>query len=272
MYEVGIFATGRGQGSRGLLEAVHAGIESGHLPAKVAFVFSNREPGEFAATDEFFKLVRGYRYPLVTCSFRKFRSRLGDDSDWRRQYELEAMKQLEPFDPDLCVLAGFLLIVPEMCHRYTMVNLHPAAPGGPVGMWQEVIWRLIESRARVSGNTMFHVTEELDKGPTVTFSTYPIHGEPFDKHWKAIEGLSVTELRATEGERLPLFQLIRQRGMDLERPLVVETLKAFSEGRVRITDGHIIGPDGKPMSGLDLTTDIGSPLPLPFTPPKNGLE
>jgi phosphoribosylglycinamide formyltransferase-1 len=46
-----------------------------------------------------------------------------------------------------------------------MINLHPAAPGGPTGTWQEVIWQLIEGRAVETGVMMHLVTPELDRGP-----------------------------------------------------------------------------------------------------------
>ena len=256
MYRIGVFATGRGQGSRGLLQAIHQGIQSGHIPAEVAFVFSNREPGEFEATDGFFEMVQGFGYPLVTSSFRRFRARLGGDPGWRRTYELDAIRRLEPFNPDLCVLAGFLLIVPQMCRQYTMINLHPAAPGGPLGMWQEVIWQLIETRANSTGNTMLYVTEKLDKGPTASFSTFPIRGPGFDEHWEAIEGRAVAELRASEGEALALFQSVRRHGVAREQPLVVETVKAFAEGRVQVRDGAVVNSAGRPLAGLDLTEQI----------------
>ncbi len=256
MYRIGIFATGRGQGSRGLLQAIHDSIEAGHLPASVAFVFSNRDPGEFEATDGFFDQVRSYGYPLVTCSFRKFREAHSPAKDWRRLYEHQAASLIEPFNPDLTVLAGFLLIVPELSRRYSLINLHPAAPGGPTGMWQEVIWQLIESQADSSGNTIDYVTEELDRGPTVAYSTYSIRGAAFDPLWTAIRGHSIPELKAKEGEGLPLFQLIRQHGMARERPLVVETLKAFAEGRLRLAGRAVTGEAGKPVTGLDLTARI----------------
>lgn len=257
MYQIGLFATGRGQGSRGLLQAIHESIESGHLPVHVAFVFSNREPGEFEATDGFFRMVRDFGYPLVTLSFRKFRSQARGLPDWRLRYDREVMRRLETFSPDLCVMAGYLLIVsPELCRRYPLVNLHPAAPGGPVGMWQEVIWQLIEKRAEASGNTMFYVTEDLDRGPTATYSTFPIRGEAFDGHWRAIQGRPVAEIRAREGEDLPLFQVIREHGMIRERPLVVETVKAIAEGRMRIRGGEIVDVQGKRIQGLDLTREI----------------
>ena len=257
MYQIGLFATGRGQGSRGLLTAIHESVQSGHLPVRVAFVFSNRDPGEFDATDGFFQMVREYGYPLVTHSFRKFRARAGDDPDWRLKYDREVMRLLEGYSPDLCMLAGYLFITgPEMCRRYTMINTHPAAPGGPVGLWQEVIWQLIHSRAGCSGNNIFYVTEELDRGPLVSYCTFSITGPPFDEQWKAIEGRSLDELRATQGEELPLFQLIRQHGMARERPLVVETLRAFALGRVSVREGAVVDGSGRALPGLDLTQEI----------------
>lgn len=256
MYTIGLFATGRGSGSRGLLQAIHEAIAEGRLPVRIAFVFSNREKGEFEATDGFFEMVRGYGYPLVTHSFRKHRARTDEGAEWRKEYEAEVARRLAPYAPDLCVLAGFLLIVPELSKQFTMVNLHPAAPGGPIGMWQEVIWQLIERRAASSGNTMLHVTEELDKGPTVSYCTFPISGPAFREHWEAIKGRSLAELWAAHGEELPLFQAIRRHGMARERPLVVETVKAFAEGRVRVRHGLVEDGRGNPLAGLDLTAEI----------------
>ncbi len=261
MYQVGLFATGRGQGSRQLLQAVHDGIESGRLPVEISFVFSNRAPGEFEATDGFFQMVRDYGYPLVTYSFRQYRERVGDDPDWREGYDREVIRLLEPYAPDLCVLAGYLLIFShELCRRYTSINLHPAAPGGPIGMWEKVIWQLIETEARTSGNTIFHVTEHLDLGPTVTYSTFPITGPDFDENWQAVRGKDIARLKDDLGEDLKLFQQIRRHASARERPLVVETLRAFAEGRVRIEGGAVVDGDGKAMAGIDLTAEIEAAL------------
>ena len=256
-YRIGIFATGRGQGSRGLLQAIRDGIQSGHVPASVAFVFSNREPGEFEPTDGFFDQVRSYGYPLVTLSFRRFRAGLKKGAEWRTLYDQEVMAKLEAFSSDLCVLAGYLLIVgPDMARKFTMVNLHPAAPGGPTGMWQDVIWQLIEQRAEMAGNTIFYATEDLDRGPTVTYSTYAIRGGQFDRLWEGVAKRSVTEIKAAEGEDLQLFKRIRNYGMARERLLVVETVKALAEGRIRVACGQLLSSDGKPMNALDLTPQI----------------
>ena len=262
MFRIGLFATGRGQGSLQLVTAVRDAIEQGRLPARIEFVFSNREPGEFEPTDRFFEAVRGFGYPLVTRSFRRFKARLRDDpAGWRVKYDHEVIERLALYEPDLCVLAGYLLIFsPALCERYTAINLHPAAPGGPIGMWQDVIWRLIETRSSVSGNMMQSVTPEVDRGPIVSFSTFPIAGGSFEPLWDEVQGRSVEELRESAGEALPLFQAIREAGTARERLLVVETLRAFAQGRARIDGGAVTDGQGRPIEGLDLTGEIEAGL------------
>jgi folate-dependent phosphoribosylglycinamide formyltransferase PurN len=265
MYQLGWFSTGRGAGSRGLLKAVHDSIASGETEAEIAFVFCSREYGETEATDIFLNMIEGYRIPLVTFSYQKFKSREGAAADqshalpaWRLDYDRQVMARLQGFHPDLCVLAGYMLVVgPEMCQRYDMINLHPAAPGGPAGTWQEVIWRLIETDARSTGAMMHLVTPELDKGPVVTFCTFPIRGGSFDRCWEEIRGESLSRIKEEQGEGNALFQLIRRHGVVRELPLIISTVQAFSRGRVKITTGkRVLDAAGKPIKGYDLTEEI----------------
>jgi len=167
------------------------------------------------------------------------------------------MRKLQGFSADLCVLAGYMLIVgEEMCYRYDMINLHPATPGGPKGSWQEVIWTLIENNSEESGVMMHLVTPELDRGPVITYCTFPITGEPFDKHWQEISRRSVAELKKEQGENNALFRLIRQHGLAREFPLIVSTLRAFSKGEIRIEAGKIFDSQRKPTAGCNLSNKI----------------
>ncbi len=254
-YQLGWFSTGRDKAARDLLKAVQGNILSGKIRAEIAFVFSNREPGESRESDRFFRMVEYYHIPLVCLSHRRFGQ---GKSDWRRDYDRTVMAKLEDYKPDLCVLAGYMLIVgAEMCQRYNMVNLHPAAPAGPAGTWQEVIWKLIESGATETGVMMHLVTPELDKGPPVTFCAFPIRGGPFDRHWAEIKGQEIENIKSREGENNPLFKLIREHGLARELPLIVATIKAFAEGRVRITpDKRVIDAEGKSIKGYNMTGEI----------------
>ena len=259
MYRIGWFSSGRGEGSRNLLTTMNESIDKGRIDADIAFVFCNREPGQSNETDLFLKLVESYHIPLVCFSSKKFRAkrRTGPLTDWRFEYDRQVMERLKGFQADICVLAGYMLIVgEEMCQHYDMINLHPAAPGGPQGTWREVIWKLIESGASETGVMMHLVIPELDKGPPVTYCTFPIRGEPFDRHWEEIKGLSVNELMAQQGDANPLFSLIRSEGVKRELPLIVVTLKAFSEGTVRIEEGKVTDSSGQTVKGYSLTEVI----------------
>jgi len=264
MYQLGWFSTGRGKGSRGLLKTVHDSIESGEIEAEIAFVFCSREYGETEATDIFLNMVKDYNIPLITFSYQKFKSKIGATSQeeglplWRLDYDREIMARLQNFHPDLCVLAGYMLIAgPEMCQKYDMLNLHPAAPGGPTGTWQEVIWRLMESGAEETGAMMHLVTPELDKGPVVTYCTFPIRGEPFDKYWVEIKGKPLAQIKQEQGEDNALFKLIRQYGVARELPLIIATIQAFSQGKVKVTaDKRVVDAEGKAIYGYNLTDEI----------------
>ena len=175
MLTVGWFSTGRGEGSLGLLRFIQERISLGDIDARIQFVFSNREPGEAEGSDRFFQQVRDYNIPLVNFSSQRFRrQRGGRFADHRPEYDREVMARLGESSPDVCVLAGYMLIVgSEMCRRYTMLNLHPALPTGPAGTWQEVIWELIESRADRTGAMVHLATEELDNGPVIAYFHLP---------------------------------------------------------------------------------------------------
>lgn len=270
MYKLGWFSTARGKGSRGLLKAVQDAITSGELTAKIEFFFCSREAGEAEATDVTLQMVRDYGIPLVTYSYRKFKKSRdittpdtpGPLPGWRLDYDREVMARLKDFNPNLCVLAGYMLIVgPELCRKYNMINLHPAAPDGPKGTWQEVIWKLIADGASETGAMMHLVTPELDRGPVVTFCRFPIRGPAFDRHWAAIKGRPVEKIQKEEGENNLLFKALREHGYAREIPLIIATIKAFSEGRVRITsDKRVVDAQGRLIDGYDLTKEIDEQL------------
>ena len=263
MYQLGWFSTGRDKAARDLLTAVNNSIKLGEIKAEIAFVFSNREPGESEESDFFLKLVEDYHIPLICFSYQKFKAGKVIPSQervlplWRFDYDREVINRLQGFHLDLCVLAGYMLIVSqEMCQRYNMINLHPAAPGGPKGTWQEVIWQLIDSKAQQTGVMMHLVTPELDKGPPVTYCTFPIRGKPFDRYWEEIERHLLEEIKRRQGEDNRLFRLIREYGLAREFPLIISTLKAFSQGKVKITASKVVDADGRPINGYNLTDEI----------------
>jgi len=263
---VGWFSTGRGEGSRRLLTAAVEAIRRGELDAEIAFVFCNRERGEYEATDGFLDLVESYGIRCVTLSSRGFRKEHGGERSrpgeplpsWRFAYDRAVLDLVGAYQFDVGVLAGYMLIFTgEGARRHPFLNLHPAEPGGPTGTWQQVVWQLIDRRAERSGVMIHLATEELDQGPVVTYCTYSLRGPAFDALWAAISDRSAADLQAREGEALPLFAMIRRQGATRELPLVVATLRALADGRPRIERGRVVDERGRAIAGgRDLSGEI----------------
>jgi phosphoribosylglycinamide formyltransferase 1 len=265
-YKIGWFSTGRGEGSRGMLQAAYNAIKAGELNAEIEFVYCAREYGETDKTDSYLDMVKEFGLPLVSYSYQRFRAEKNMPSpdlsqplpQWRLDYDTEVLKKLEPFHPDLVILAGLMIVTSKlMCDKYEIINLHPAAPGGPAGTWQQVIWKIIETKAETQGIKMHVAIPELDMGPTAAFCTFPIRGKAFDSLWAEIKGRTVDDIKAKEGVENALFKKIREYGAVREVPLILATLKTFSEGRIKITkDRQVVDAAGRLCRGYDLTGDI----------------
>jgi len=267
--KIGWFSTGRDPAARELLIEARDRIEDGTIAGEIPFVFSNREDGEFKQSNLFFDLVRSYGIPLVQFSSSTFRPEMRSKGrrneeilkEWRREYDREIVKRLEDHEMNLGVLAGYMLIVgDEMCKTFNMINLHPAAPDGPKGTWQDVIWELLQEKADRTGVMMHLVTEELDRGPVITYCEFPIIGGDLDPFWRDFNGRVEAEgleaIIEKDGESNPLFEEIRRRGFIRELPLIVYTLKVFAEGKVRIEEGSPVA-EGRPIpGGYDLSEVI----------------
>jgi len=249
LLNIGWFSTGRDEAARQLLQAVQDKSHRGDINGKISFVFSNREPGEAKESDLLFELVRSYNIPLVCLSHKKFKTAkeeedLGIKKEWRIKYDKEVNKKIEPFAPDLCVLAGYMLIVSaELCQKYDMINLHPAPPSGPTGSWQEVIWTLIQNKADTAGAMIHLATPELDRGPVISYCLFSIKDDPFAEYWR-------------KDNKDMLFRLIRQHELAREFPLIILTLQSLSRGEVGIKDRRVIDAQGKLISGYNLSSRI----------------
>ena len=247
-----------------MLQFVADATLQGRLDARIEFVLSNRERGEAEGSDAFFQLVRSYGFPLVTLSSARFRREHGGGpmSRHREGFDRAVMELLEPFEPDVCALAGYMLICSgEMCRKYPLLNLHGALPDGPTGTWQSVIWDLIASGATRTGAMIHLATEEVDRGPVLSHCELPIVSGAFDEERRKLEGRSIEQVKSEEGEDNGLFQLIRAEGYRREPYLLLATLRAVAEGRVKVRPGEALDGLGRPLAdvyslGMPLTEEI----------------
>jgi folate-dependent phosphoribosylglycinamide formyltransferase PurN len=251
--------TGRGPGSFGafatLMEAIRGGLQ-----VEVAVMFVNRDLGEFEATDRLIAFAESHGVPVETLSSVAFRkARQGTRSKpgealpaWRREFDETVAERLARYEFTLGVMFGYMLIATEALERrFTFINDHPALPDGPIGTYQEVICELIRSEAEESGCMMNVVTSDVDRGPAISFCRYSLRGEGIDRLWDEAD----RSLPRAEMEQTPLYAKIRRRGVERERPFLVETLRAIAEGRLPVP----------PAEPLDLTEAVERALRYHFT-------
>ncbi|MEK9658355.1 MAG: formyltransferase family protein [Chloroflexota bacterium] len=242
------FTAGRGAGSRGMFERAVSAIADGSLNAEIAVVFIQRERGEGEGSDAFMDRARSLGIPVETLSARRWRAEHGGTltSPVRAAYDQALWAQVAPHAPQVGVLAGYLLIMsPELTRSLPFVNLHPALPEGPVGLWQKVVAQLISEGTRETGSTVFRVTEELDRGPSLAYTRVGLRGPGFDALWAD----PAAHQPADEGGAL--FDAIRAAGVRREPELLVQTLRALADGRMGIEDR---------TRALDLTAQVEAAL------------
>ncbi len=249
--------TGRGPGSYGALEYTLEAIEN-DLPVQIATIFLNRSRGEAEPTDRLIAMAESHAIPVETLSsvaFRRARggrlSRPGEPlQPWRLEYDEAVAHTLAKTAFDLGVMFGYMLIATEPLYgRFTLINDHPALPDGPIGTYQEVIAELIHTRATESGCMMNLVTGDVDRGPAISFCRYSIHDTRNEDLWcnPPPPGIPIAELQET-----PLFADIRARGVQRERPFLVETLRALATGALALPPGHPLDLTGVVETSIDL--------------------
>ena len=262
------WTTGRDAAALVLLRTVIHAIENGTISGEIAYLFCSKEPGESEESDALMALAQSYDIPTVYYSALRFRPKLrrSDRQHWGDSYHRQVLQRIPKVDTDIVVLAGYMWVVSaEVCEQMDIINLHPAAPGGPVGTWQEVIWELIRQDAQETGVMMHLVTPELDEGPPVTYCHFPIKGVAWDHLWSQFrekeKSIGFDRIMEEEGESEPLFSAIRREGVKRELPLIVQTLKSFALGEVKLINRRLFNANGKELSGpYDLTDAIENML------------
>ena len=264
MWSFGWWTTGRDHAAIDLFETVHNAIKNGVIPGKISYVFSSREPGESEFSDRLAKMAADHGIPVVSLSGVRFRPELRKQNRevWGHAYHKEVLAKVKDFTAQVVVLAGYMWVVsPEVCRKLSIINLHPAAPGGPAGTWQEVIWQLLDQKADRTGVMMHLVTPELDKGPAVTYCSFSIQGSAWDHLWNQFEHelqrSSLEKIKESFGESQPLFARIRNEGTKKELPLIVQTIRSLAAGEISIKDSQLYDRTGSKLAGpYDLTGAI----------------
>lgn len=255
--KIGIFSTFIEPAALELTTTLQHAAKTGKIPnTAISFIFSNRVQGENSTTDSILKTLDRQDIPLISFSASRFKSdmrrearreeRSGNASlmrKWRNQFAGKVNKKIPKTDLD--ILIGDMYIWGEDLYtKRNAINLHPALPDGPKGEWYNVIWELIQNKARKSGVMIHKVTKDLDRGHTIAFCKFPITGYEFNHLWNTLpkdkqllKVLIDNEKKYKERTNHPLHKKIRQAGFLRETPLIIQTLKALSSKKISFDVG-----------------------------------
>ena len=158
-----VFASGSGTNFQSIIDAVRRG----ELNARISGLITNK-PGIGA-------IERGKKndIPTKVINPHKLSSERG--------FEEALLRQLDTWDADLIVLAGYLKKIPaSVIKKYSnrILNIHPSLLpkfGGKGFYGSNVHKAVLEAGETESGCTVHIVTEEFDEGPVLAQTKVPVH-------------------------------------------------------------------------------------------------
>ena len=186
-------------GSGSNLQALIDGVTNGELPIAITAVISNRP--------DVLGLTRASQagIPTLVLDHKSFAD--------RQAFDAELMRQIDAYQPELVVLAGFMrILTSEFAQHYLgrMLNIHPSLLPKYQGLHTHQ--RALDAGEKVHGVTVHFVTAELDGGPAVIQALVPV----------------------LPGDDATLLAQRVQRQEHIIYPLAV---KWFAEGKLKMTDG-----------------------------------
>ena len=205
MLRVGVMVSGGGTNLQAILDA----IDSGKITnAKVEVVISNN-PGAYAL-----ERARDHGIEAVCISPKSFESR----ADFNEAF----LKKTDEYDLDLIVLAGFLVVIPEMMirkYRNRIINIHPSlipsfCGTGYYGL--KVHEGVLNRGVKVTGATCHFVDEGTDTGPIIL-------------------------QKAVEVKNGDTPKILQQRVMEeAEWIIMPKAIDLIANGKVKVVDGKAI--------------------------------
>jgi phosphoribosylglycinamide formyltransferase-1 len=178
------------------LQAIMNAIDDGKLNAKICVVISNKAEagGLIRAVDA--------GIPAVLIDHKKFSS--------REEFDKAVVNTLHVYHVEWIVLAGFMrIITPVLLEAYPMrvINIHPALLPSFKGV--DAQEQALDYGVKITGCTVHFVDSGMDTGPIIAQT--------------AVNVLPEDDIDS-----------LRSRILTQEHKLLVDVLKAISEGRVKI--------------------------------------
>ena len=247
MKKIGWFTTARGPGSYNLFNTMLDAIGCGEIDARLSFVFINRDVKGNQYRMRIIQMAEENDIPVILFPSDTFMPELKEwDIDaWREEYGKGLRQRISGREMDFGVLAGYMLIMdPETCRKYTILNLHPALPDTYKGTWEEIVGQVVDNDDDCYGSTVHLVTPELDRGQAIAYDSFPLD-----------------ELRRRYTSKDELVKVIRGKEVKREAHLLMAAIKLMADGDVAVKYGRLVDRSGKRIAGLPcLARDIDARL------------
>lgn len=203
MLRVLVMVSGGGTNLQAVIDAVKNGSITN---VELAGVISNKP--------EAFALERAKKAGIPTCcvSMKDFSS--------REEFNQALIEKTASYHPDLIVLAGFMVILPEALiqnYQNRMINIHPSlipafCGKGYYGL--KVHEEVLERGCKVTGATVHFVDEGCDSGPILL-------------------------QKAVEVKKGDTPQILQRRVMEeAEWKILPKAIQLIADGQVKIEDHH----------------------------------
>lgn len=156
MLKVVVLVSGGGTNLQAIIDAVEAGTITN---VELAGVISNNK------TVKSLERARNAGIPAISVSPKDYADRVAFNEAF--------LAKVDELEPDLIVLAGFLVTIPEaMVHKYNnrIINIHPSLIPSFCGVGYyglKVHEKALERGVKVTGATVHFVNEGMDEGPII---------------------------------------------------------------------------------------------------------
>lgn len=156
MLRVMVLVSGGGTNLQAIIDAVESGSITN---VELVGVLSNNK------TVKSLERARNAGIPAVSLSPKDFED--------RASFNEALLAKVDEFEPDLIVLAGFLVAIPEaMVHKYNnrIINIHPSLIPSFCGVGYyglKVHEKALARGVKVTGATVHFVNEGMDEGPII---------------------------------------------------------------------------------------------------------
>lgn len=153
MKKIVILISGRGSNMQALLSA--------RLPCHIAAVISNR------ADAHGLEIAGKHGITTRAVSHRDFAD--------RALFDAALAEEIDRYQPDFVVLAGFMrILTEEFVNRYRgrLINIHPSLLPAYAGMHTHE--RALQDGVKIHGCTVHFVTPDLDHGPVIIQAAVPV--------------------------------------------------------------------------------------------------